>query len=134
MLLKEYFSNIGKDFVNHKFSGISFNSNEVKKGYIIFAIKGNRVDGKKFINKAIKNGAKTINRPKEISGDAASSESGWLHALDIIEIKIGNIDWVFAPQVTSPLRSKDDRLYQWIQYALLPQKCVDGVRKALDKV
>ena len=60
MLLKEYFSNIGKDFVNHKFSGISFNSNEIKKGYIFFAIKGNKVDGKKFINDAIKNGARTI--------------------------------------------------------------------------
>ena len=60
MLLKEYFSNIKKDFLSHKFSGISFNSNEIKTGYIFFAIKGNRFDGKKFINKAIKNGAKTI--------------------------------------------------------------------------
>ena len=60
MLLKEYFSNIGKDFVNHEFSGISFNSNEIKKGYIFFAINGNKVDGKKFINKAITNGARTI--------------------------------------------------------------------------
>ena len=40
MLLKEYFLNIKKDFLNHKFSGISFNSNEIKKGYIFFAING----------------------------------------------------------------------------------------------
>ena len=65
-------------------------------------------DSKEILNTGEKYGAKTINRPKDISGDAASSESGWLHALDIIENKIGNIDWVFAPQVTSPLRSKDD--------------------------
>ncbi len=60
MLIKDYFSNIRKDFLSHKFSGISFNSNTIKKGYIFFAIQGNKIDGKKFINKAIKNGAKTI--------------------------------------------------------------------------
>ena len=60
MLLKEYFSNINKNYTNHKFSGISFNSNKIKKGFIFFAIKGDKLDGKKFINKAIKKGAKTI--------------------------------------------------------------------------
>ena len=60
MLIKEYFSNINKKYLNHKFSGISFNSSQIKKGFIFFAIKGNEIDGKKFINKAIKNGAKTI--------------------------------------------------------------------------
>ena len=60
MLIKEYFSNIKKNHLNHKFSGISFNSNEIKKGYIFFAIKGNKIDGKKYINQAINNGAKTI--------------------------------------------------------------------------
>ena len=60
MLIKEYFSNINNNYLNHKFSGISFNSNEIKKGFIFFAIKGNKIDGKKFINNAINNGAKTI--------------------------------------------------------------------------
>ena len=60
MLIKEYFSNIKKNYLNHKFSGISFNSNEIKKGYIFFAIKGNKIDGKTYINQAINNGAKTI--------------------------------------------------------------------------
>ena len=60
MLIKEYFSNIKKNHLNHKFSGISFNSNEIKKGYIFFAIKGNKIDGKTYINQAINNGAKTI--------------------------------------------------------------------------
>ena len=60
MLIKEYFSNISKNYLNHNFSGISFKSNEIKKGFIFFAIKGNKTDGKKFINEAIKKGAKTI--------------------------------------------------------------------------
>ena len=60
MLIKEFFSNIKKNHLNHKFSGISFNSNEIKKGYIFFAIKGNKIDGKTYINQAINNGAKTI--------------------------------------------------------------------------
>tara|TARA_Y100000748_G_scaffold226442_1_gene190807 strand:- start:4630 stop:5316 length:687 start_codon:yes stop_codon:yes gene_type:complete len=73
-------------------------------------------DSKLILNTGEKYGAKLIKRPKEISGDEASSESGWLHALDIIENKIGNIDWVFAPQVTSPLRSKDD-VYNGVKLA-----------------
>ena len=53
-------------------------------------------------------GARSILRPKEISDDAASSESGWLHGLEFVEESIGEVDWVFAPQVTSPLRDKFD--------------------------
>ncbi len=60
MLLKDYFFKINKNFSNHKFSGISFNSNQIKKGYIFFAIRGNKFDGKKFIDEAIKKGAKTV--------------------------------------------------------------------------
>jgi len=53
-------------------------------------------------------GAEIIRRPAEISGDSATSESGWLHALEYIENKIGIIDIVVAPQVTSPLRESAD--------------------------
>ena len=59
-----------------------------------------------FISQAY--GAEIIHRPAEISGDAATSESGWLHALDYIENKIGCVDLVVAPQVTSPLRESTD--------------------------
>ena len=55
----------------------------------------------------MKNGAKTINRPDNISGDFASSEAAWMHAIKIIE-RDSNIDLVFAPQVTSPLRETKD--------------------------
>lgn len=53
-------------------------------------------------------GAEIILRPAEISGDSATSESGWLHALEIIESKVGMVDIVLAPQVTSPLRESQD--------------------------
>ena len=53
-------------------------------------------------------GAASIKRTEGISGDTATSESGWLHALEVIEEKTTNLDWILAPQVTSPLRSPDD--------------------------
>ena len=53
-------------------------------------------------------GARPIKRPDSISNDTSSSESGWLHGLDLAESSIGSVDWVFAPQVTSPLREKND--------------------------
>jgi N-acylneuraminate cytidylyltransferase len=52
--------------------------------------------------------ARRILRPESISGDTASSESGWLHALDIIESESNWVDWVLAPQVTSPLTTAAD--------------------------
>ena len=55
-----------------------------------------------------KYGARTIKRPDAISTDTASSESGWLHGLEFAEDLLGQVDWVFAPQVTSPLREKSD--------------------------
>lgn len=53
-------------------------------------------------------GAQTILRPDNISGDYATSESAWLHALEVIENKIGSVMLVVAPQVTSPLREPID--------------------------
>jgi N-acylneuraminate cytidylyltransferase len=53
-------------------------------------------------------GAHPIRRPSALSGDTATSESGWLHALEIIEQEQGFVDIVLAPQVTSPLREPKD--------------------------
>jgi N-acylneuraminate cytidylyltransferase len=54
-------------------------------------------------------GANTIIRPEKISGDLEPSESAWLHAVDFIEQQSENsIDYVLAPQVTSPLRHAID--------------------------
>ena len=60
MLLKDFFPNIDKKFQNFKFSGIAFNSKEVKKNYIFFAIKGSKVDGKKYIDEAINKGSRIV--------------------------------------------------------------------------
>jgi len=48
-------------------------------------------------------GAETIHRPAEISSDAATSESGWLHVVDCIENKVGCVNLVVVPQITLPL-------------------------------
>ncbi len=60
MLLKDYFPNVDKKLQNISFSGISFDSSKLKKNNIFFAIKGNTVDGNKFISAAIKKGSKII--------------------------------------------------------------------------
>ncbi len=57
---------------------------------------------------AKKYGAKTIERPDNISGDLATSESGWLHAINHLFDKGVEINTVLAPQVTSPLRETSD--------------------------
>ena len=67
MLLKHYFPKINKEFENIFFSGITFNSKKVKKNNIFFAIKGNKIDGNKFISTAIKKGSKIIVTDKEIT-------------------------------------------------------------------
>jgi len=60
MFLKNYYPKLNKRFFKFKFKGIAFNSSNVKKDFIFFAIKGNNLDGNKFIKDAIKNGSKII--------------------------------------------------------------------------
>jgi MurE/MurF fusion protein len=68
MLLGDYIHNIKDNYKKFFFSGISFDSNQIKKDNIFFAIKGNYVDGNNFISLAIKNGAKIIITEKNIDG------------------------------------------------------------------
>ena len=60
MLLKKLINNLPKDKKKIKIKGLSTNSKEVKKGYIFFAVKGNRNNGEKFIKEAINKGASAI--------------------------------------------------------------------------
>ena len=60
MLLKNLIKSTSRDKKNIFISGIASNSKEVKKNYIFFAIKGNKHNGEKFINDAIKKGASVI--------------------------------------------------------------------------
>ena len=68
MLISDYFQNIQATYKNFFFSGISFDSGQIKKNNIFFAIKGNKVDGNNFISSAISNGAKIVVTEKKIDG------------------------------------------------------------------
>ncbi len=67
MLLGNYFHNINKNYKNFSFSGISFDTKNIKKNNIFFAIKGNTFDGNKFIPIAIKKGSKIIVTEKKVN-------------------------------------------------------------------
>ncbi len=60
MLLKNLINKTPKDKRNIIISGITTNSNEVKKNFIFFAIKGNKKNGEDFIGDAVKKGASVI--------------------------------------------------------------------------
>jgi N-acylneuraminate cytidylyltransferase len=57
---------------------------------------------------ASKYGAHVINRPKEIAGDTASSESSLHHSLEILSDKGIKPDLLVFMQCTSPLTSSED--------------------------
>ena len=59
MLLKNLINNI-LEKKKIKITGLSTDSREVKKGHIFFAIRGNKINGEKFIKDAVKKGASTI--------------------------------------------------------------------------
>ena len=65
-------------------------------------------DSDEILDIAKKNNALCIKRPENLSNDESTSESGWLHGLEIIEESKINLDWILAPQVTSPLRTAND--------------------------
>ena len=66
MQLKDYIPWINKKYRKVFFSGIAFDSSQVKKNNIFFAIKGSKFDGNNYINSAIKRGAKVIISEKKI--------------------------------------------------------------------
>ncbi len=57
MLLKNLIKNSPKSMKKLKIEGLALNSKDVKKGFIFFAIKGTKLNGERYIDKAIKNGA-----------------------------------------------------------------------------
>ena len=54
MLLKNLINNISQNKKNIFISGLTINSNEIKKNCIFFAIKGNKINGEIFIKDAVK--------------------------------------------------------------------------------
>ncbi len=65
-------------------------------------------DNEAILCQATVAGCRTIHRPLELSGDQATSELGWNHALDVIEQEIGDVDLIVAVQATSPIREASD--------------------------
>ena len=60
MLLGNILKSVDKKYQKIPIKGISFDSRNVKKGNIFFAIKGTKTSGTKFIKKAIDKGASII--------------------------------------------------------------------------
>ena len=73
MLLGNYFDGIHKNYKKLFFSGISFNTRSLKKNNIFFAIKGNSIDGNKFISKAIEKGSKIIVTEQKIKEETKAT-------------------------------------------------------------
>jgi CMP-N,N'-diacetyllegionaminic acid synthase len=65
-------------------------------------------DGDEILEVARTAGARTIRRPADISGDTATSESAWRHAIDAMEAQGERLDWVVGMQATSPIREPRD--------------------------
>lgn len=53
-------------------------------------------------------GAQIIDRPAELSGDTATSEAGWLHAVPLIRADLPALDRLVFLQCTSPFIRGDD--------------------------
>ena len=68
MIIGNFIKGIELKYKNHYFSGISFNSSKCKRDNIFFAIKGTKMDGKKFINHAIQRGAKIVISNQKLEG------------------------------------------------------------------
>jgi CMP-N,N'-diacetyllegionaminic acid synthase len=65
-------------------------------------------DGDEILRAAEQAGARPIRRPVELAGDAATSESAWLHAIDAIEEQGVVVGRIVGMQATSPVREAAD--------------------------
>lgn len=65
-------------------------------------------DSESILEQTRECGAVPIRRPDDISGDHASSESAWLHALETLEEGGATFDRIVALQATSPIRESSD--------------------------
>ena len=60
MLLKNLIKLKSSNFKLLKIRGLNLDSRKVKKGDLFFALKGNKLNGEKFINQAINKGAVAV--------------------------------------------------------------------------
>ena len=66
MYLGNFIKNLNRKYHKIYFSGLAFNSKQVKKDNIFFAIEGKKFDGNTYIFDAIRRGAKIIISKKDI--------------------------------------------------------------------
>ena len=60
MLLKKLIKNLPEKKKKLRIKGLSINSKNISKGFIFFAIRGTRLNGEKFIDNAVNNGASVV--------------------------------------------------------------------------
>ena len=60
MLLKYLINNISKKKKNINIKGITLDSRKVRKGYMFFALRGQKTNGEKYIEEAVQKGASVI--------------------------------------------------------------------------
>ena len=72
MLLKKLIKNLPKEKKKINIKGLAVDSRKVKKGFIFFAVKGNKLNGEKYIKKAIQNGAVVVVCSKNSTNPPAS--------------------------------------------------------------
>ena len=66
-------------------------------------------DSNEILEFAIKKKVTPILRPSHLAEDSTSSEDAWLHALEYVNDEKGYLlDFIVAPQVTSPLRGPNE--------------------------
>ena len=65
-------------------------------------------DSNEILSIASRFGARMIRRPDDISGDQASSESAWIHAVGEVERFHPDLELVIGMQATSPIREAVD--------------------------
>ena len=65
-------------------------------------------DSEEILDIASNFGSKKIYRPQEFATKWSSSEEAWIHAITKIKSIDLESDWIFAPQVTSPIRHSYD--------------------------
>lgn len=73
-------------------------------------------DSRAILDVAEQFGAIGIERPEDISGDTASSESAWQQAIDAFEERGNTVGLVIALQATSPIRETSDIELALAQY------------------
>lgn len=93
-----------------KIGGVSLIGRAVRAGVASHKVAATYVstDDTAIADEARAFGARIIDRPAEISGDTATSESGWLHALQVLRGDLPDVSRLVFLQCTSPFITGPD--------------------------